>query len=77
MIVQSAIPGSMVPEDAQIDLAPLLREYALLEVPIKALCRQDCRGLCPECGQDLNQSDCGHRPVGGTSAFAALRDFVN
>jgi len=69
-------PGLIVPEDAHIDLEPLLREYALLEVPIKPLCRLDCQGLCPICGQDLNERDCGHRPDSGTSAFAPLEDFL-
>ncbi len=68
--------GLIVPEDAQIDLAPLLREYALLEVPISPTCRPDCKGLCPVCGQDLNIRDCGHRPDAGASAFGALRDLL-
>ena len=68
--------GLLVPEDAQIDLEPLVREYALLEVPINPLCRVDCRGLCPVCGQDLNVRDCGHRPKTGASPFAALKDFL-
>jgi uncharacterized protein len=66
----------MVPEDAQIDLEPIIREYALLEVPINPICRPDCRGLCPVCGQDLNVLDCGHRAASDGSAFAALRDFL-
>jgi len=69
--------GLLVPEDAQIDLQPLMREYALLEIPINPICRSDCRGLCPECGEDRNKRDCGHRPEGGQSPFAALRDFLN
>ena len=69
--------GQLVPEDAQIDLQPLTREYALLEIPINPICRPDCRGLCPVCGEDLNQRDCGHRPENGLSPFAALRDFLN
>ncbi len=68
--------GLIVPENAQVDLEPLVREYALLEVPISPTCRSDCRGLCPVCGQDLNVRDCGHRPGSGTSAFAALKDFL-
>jgi uncharacterized protein len=68
--------GLIVPEDAQIDLQPILRDYALLEVPIKTLCREDCRGLCPVCGQDLNVMDCGHRPASGDSPFAALEDLL-
>lgn len=68
--------GLLMPESGQIDLAPLLREYALLEVPIKALCKPDCRGLCPECGQDLNVRDCGHRLHEDDSPFAALKKLL-
>jgi uncharacterized protein len=42
--------GLLVPENAQIDLEPLLREYALLEFPISPVCKPDCKGLCPVCG---------------------------
>ncbi|HET6846592.1 MAG TPA: DUF177 domain-containing protein [Anaerolineales bacterium] len=69
--------GLLVPEDAQIDIGPLLREYALLEVPINPICRPDCRGLCPVCGEDLNIRDCGHRPDAGPSPFGVLRDFIH
>ena len=67
--------GLLVPEDAQIDLEPLLREYALLEFPISPVCKPDCKGLCPICGENLNQSDCGHRPE-PDSPFAALKDLL-
>ena len=52
--------GLILPEDGKIDLEPLLREYMLLEVPISPLCRPDCKGLCSECGQNLNESVCEH-----------------
>ena len=68
--------GLIVPEDAQIDLRPLLREYALLEIPINPVCKPDCKGLCPICGEDLNLRDCGHRPNSGTAPLGALRDFL-
>lgn len=67
--------GLLLPEDAHIDLAPLLREYALLEVPIKPLHDPDCKGLCPVCGQDLNVRDCGHRPDISDSPFAKIKDL--
>lgn len=51
----------VLPEDANIDLAPLLREYLLVEVPISPLCREDCKGLCTICGEDLNQRVCEHQ----------------
>jgi uncharacterized protein len=66
----------MVPDDAQIDLAPLVREYALLEVPISHLCMPDCKGLCPECGQNLNEKDCGHRPPEDESPFSILKKLL-
>ena len=48
------------PEDGYIDLAETFRDYLLLEVPINHLCRSDCKGICVECGQNLNEADCGH-----------------
>jgi uncharacterized protein len=44
----------ILPEDGFIDLAPLLREYMLIEMPISPLCKEDCLGLCSVCGEDLN-----------------------
>jgi uncharacterized protein len=65
----------IVPDSAQIDLAPLLREYAILELPIKPLCKPDCMGLCIECGQDLNLKDCGHSQE-DDSPFADLKKLL-
>jgi uncharacterized protein len=69
--------GLLLPEDAHIDLAPLLREYALLEIPINPLHDPNCKGLCPVCGQDLNVRDCGHRPDEGDSPFTKIKDFLD
>jgi uncharacterized protein len=66
----------LVPDDAHIDLAPLIREYALLEIPISPLHDPNCKGLCPECGQDLNIRDCGHRQDQDDSPFAKLKDLL-
>jgi len=68
--------GLLMPDDRHIDFTPVLREYALLEVPIKALCKPDCKGLCIECGQDLNVKDCGHSQHNEDSPFAALKDLL-
>jgi uncharacterized protein len=65
----------LVPENGQIDLEPLLREYALLEFPISPVCKPDCKGLCPLCGENLNKTDCGHR-LESDSPFAALKDLL-
>ena len=68
--------GLLLPDDAHIDLAPLLREYALLEVPIKPLHDPDCMGLCIECGQDLNLKDCGHSQNTDDSPFSSLKNLL-
>ena len=68
--------GLILPEDAHIDLAPLVREYALLEIPINPICKPGCQGLCPVCGENLNERDCGHRPEPNDSPFAALKDLL-
>jgi len=65
----------LVSENGQIDLEPLLREYALLEFPISPVCKPDCKGLCPVCGENLNKTDCGHR-LESDSPFAASKDLL-
>lgn len=68
--------GLLLPDDAHLDMAVLLREYALLEIPISPVCKPDCKGLCTECGQNLNEKDCGHRPAESDSPFAKLKDLL-
>ena len=43
-----------------LNLEPLLSEAFALELPLTALCRTDCKGLCPVCGANRNEVDCGH-----------------
>ena len=52
--------GLILPEDANVDLQPLVWDYLLLEMPISPLCKPDCKGLCVECGADLNVTMCEH-----------------
>ena len=53
--------GLILPEDANIDLEPLAYEYLLVELPIRPICREDCKGLCEECGTNLNLEICEHQ----------------
>jgi uncharacterized protein len=57
----------------QIDLDPILREQLLLALPMNALCREDCKGLCGTCGQDLNERACGCDPRVPDPRLAALK----
>jgi len=45
-------------EDGYLNLEPILHEQVLLVTPIHTLCRPDCRGLCSQCGQNLNEGTC-------------------
>ncbi len=49
----------MFHDGRQLDLREQARETLLLELPITPHCREDCRGLCPRCGADLNDGPCG------------------
>ncbi len=56
-----------------LDLAPMIREQVILAVPMQPLCREDCLGLCPQCGQNLNDRRCACPPAQGPSPFRVLR----
>jgi len=56
----------------RVDLEPLARESLILDLPLAPICREDCRGLCPACGADLNAGDCGCPPAGADVRWAAL-----
>jgi len=45
--------------DDAIDLGPLVRDAIVLDLPMAPLCRADCLGLCPHCGADRNEGECG------------------
>jgi uncharacterized protein len=59
----------------EIDLTPLIREQVLLALAERPLCREDCRGLCPQCGANLNQRDCGCITKGLEPRLAVLRSL--
>jgi len=48
----------------KLDLEPLFREQFVLAIPFAPLCREDCKGLCPQCGTDLNSGTCScEKPI--------------
>lgn len=61
------------PQAGAIDLRPAVREQWLLAAPAYALCREDCRGLCPRCGRDLNAGPCGCGGAAPDPRWDALR----
>jgi uncharacterized protein len=58
-----------------LDLADVLREQVLLALPMQRLCVEDCRGICPVCGQNRNRVACGCREELHDDRWARLRDL--
>jgi uncharacterized protein len=56
-------------------LEDVLREQVLLSLPARTLCRQDCKGLCPRCGQNLNSDVCTCDAAPVDPRWAALSDL--
>lgn len=61
-MAEAGEPGLMAYSGEYVDLMPEVRGALLLATPMKPLCRSDCRGLCPNCGSDLNHQACDCKP---------------
>ncbi|MBR2775369.1 MAG: DUF177 domain-containing protein [Selenomonadaceae bacterium] len=61
--------------DDVLDVTELLRDVLLAAQPMKNLCKADCKGLCPVCGANLNEGECGCKRVVVDPRLAALKDF--
>ncbi|CAN5692106.1 hypothetical protein BH24ACT2_BH24ACT2_09900 [soil metagenome] len=55
-----------------IDVEPVIREAVLLELPLAPLCGADCAGLCPQCGTDRNEAECGCAEEASDPRWAGL-----
>jgi len=67
--------GFTIDEDHELDLTDAVHQYALLAVPMKPLCRPDCAGLCPVCGQNLNLGECQCLPPEADPRWAKLKEI--
>ncbi len=67
----------LIDETHKLDLADAMREYALLNVPMLPLCQPDCKGLCPECGANLNENPCDCAIDTGDDRLSALKQLLD
>ncbi len=67
----------IINEKHELDLDPAIREYGLLALPMKPLCRIDCAGLCPRCGVNRNRESCDCVINEPDERFAVLRTLLN
>ena len=59
----------------EIDIDDLVREQIELAIPMARLCNMECRGLCPECGANLNDAECSCKTEAADPRWAALKQF--
>jgi len=65
-----------IDEHHVLDLTETIRQYALLAIPMKPLCREDCAGLCPHCGHNLNLGPCQCLSPGADPRWFQLSKLV-
>ena len=58
-----------------VELNDVLREYVLLALPMQRVCSEDCKGICPVCGQNRNQKECACQAEAVDDRWAALKKF--
>lgn len=59
----------------EINLQQGIQEQVVMAFPLQPLCDENCKGLCPRCGSDLNQGDCGCKRELGANKFAVLKNL--
>jgi uncharacterized protein len=62
-------------EGDQLDLNEILREVVLLALPMRMVCREDCKGICPGCGTNRNQHTCDCHAQAGDDRWRKLREI--
>jgi uncharacterized protein len=62
--------------DQVIDLEPMLRDVIVLSIPMRPVHAEECKGLCPVCGADLNVSDCKHAEPEVDARWAPLQSLM-
>ncbi len=63
--------------EGMLDIIDLLREQFQLALPMKPLCTETCRGLCPDCGANLNRTQCDCAPKWEDPRLAPLKGLLN
>lgn len=64
-------------KDGQLNVEALINNEILMNLPDKVLCKPDCRGICKQCGHNLNEGDCGCDDFVPDPRMAAIKDIFN
>ncbi|HEU5319106.1 MAG TPA: DUF177 domain-containing protein [Chloroflexota bacterium] len=65
-----------IDQNHELDLSEAVRQHLLLEMPMQAVCRETCAGLCPRCGANLNEAPCGCPQEAEDDRFAPLKALL-
>ena len=66
----------LIDEHQFLDLSEAIRQYTVSSMPLKPLCSTDCKGICPNCGDDLNDISCNCEPL-FDPRWGPLKDLLN
>ena len=67
----------LLPDNGKVDLGPVVREEMLLAIPISPICDPNCKGLCPICGENLNESNCNHEDEDIDPRLSVLKSLID
>ncbi len=73
--LEFTISRDNIDDYSNVDISEHVQENLILAIPIKALCRKDCSGICPECGQDLNKGECDCETVDTDPRLEKLQQY--
>ena len=78
LITPTTEAGAFIIDDNNLlDLGEAVRQYTLLAQPMKPICREDCAGLCSQCGRNLNHETCDCKPIHPDSPWAPLQELLS
>lgn len=74
--IEADDPSILIDDHHELHLADLVRQYIVTGLPIRPLCREGCRGLCPTCGQNLNDDPAHHHEEQIDERWATLKELL-
>jgi uncharacterized protein len=74
---QADDPETTISEQAVLDLTPIVRDVFIVDMPIQPICKLDCLGLCPHCGENRNETECNHPEVEIDPRLAVLKTLLS
>lgn len=64
-------------EGDEIDLDPFIYDEIMLNIPVRPLCREECKGICPRCGKNMNSDPCNCHEAPSSLLGEKLKSFLN